>query len=269
MNLIVKIIVKILIIILLTVTTQIGGIIYLCTDLLFLRKKNRKKAIIKTITFFSIYTFVTFLILPYVTPLFGRVKIKDSSTIEAHTFLTKFLNRNYVTPQLQNALQQIAHSFEESNPEIKLVYLDANFPFIDNFPLLPHLSHDDGKKIDISFIYKNQEHHIVNKKPSISGYGVFESPTKNEHQQTTICKQKGYWQYDFTQYFTFGTVNKSLKFSKKATKDLLLAIVKQKQVSKVFIEPHLRYRLGIQSPKIRFQGCRAVRHDDHIHLQIR
>ena len=38
--------------------------------------------------------------------------------------------------------------------------------------------------------------------------------------------------------------------------------------AKVFIEPHLRRRLGVESSKLRFQGCRAARHDDHIHMQL-
>ncbi len=263
-----KYILKFLLFCLLTIVTQIGGIIYLIVEIAL--KKNSNRYRIKKVGIFTIsYTIITFFIIPYLAPVFGREKIKDTNQIEAHTFFTKLLNRNYVNPRLHTTLYEIADSLEKSNPGLKLVYLDANFPFINDFPLLPHLSHNDGKKIDISFIYRDEEYNIVNKKPSISGYGVFESPSKQEYQQTKICKQSGYWKYGFTKYITFGTINKSLKFSEKATKDLLLAIVKQKQVNTTFIEPHLRHRLGIQSHKIRFQGCQAVRHDDHIHLQIR
>jgi hypothetical protein len=28
-------------------------------------------------------------------------------------------------------------------------------------------------------------------------------------------------------------------------------------------------RLGVSSPLLGFQGCRAARHDDHIHIQIK
>ena len=215
------------------------------------------------------YAFATFLIVPYLAPILGREKIKDSAIIEAHTFFTKLLNRNYVTPQLQTTLKITAASFRKQYPEIKLIYLDANFPFFDGFPLLPHLSHNDGKKIDISFIYENNDHVPINKKPSVSGYGVFEAPTPQEHDQTKVCKQKGYQQYDYNRYLTFGTINNSLVFSEKATKELLLTIVQQKQIGKVFIEPHLKSRLGVQHSKIRFHGCQAVRHDDHIHIQLK
>jgi hypothetical protein len=37
----------------------------------------------------------------------------------------------------------------------------------------------------------------------------------------------------------------------------------------VFVEPYLAARLGVTAPAIRFQGCRAARHDDHIHFQVK
>ncbi len=265
---ILKYLLKILVFCILTLFTQIGGILYLIIEVTF-KRNTSKYHLKKSGIFLATYLVVTFLIVPYIAQLFGREKIRDTELIEAHSFFTKLCNRNYVTSELQITLKEIAKSFQKQNPEIKLVYLDANFPFINGFPLLPHLSHNDGKKIDISFIYEDHEHLITNKKPSISGYGVFEEPTSQEYDQTGICKEKGYWQYDYTRYMTFGIVNKGLKLSEKATKDLLLAIVKQKQIGKVFIEPHLRYRLGVESPKIRFHGCQAVRHDDHIHLQLK
>jgi hypothetical protein len=40
-------------------------------------------------------------------------------------------------------------------------------------------------------------------------------------------------------------------------------------IEKVFIEPHLKNRLQLTSPKVRFQGCHAARHDDHVHVQVR
>ena len=42
------------------------------------------------------------------------------------------------------------------------------------------------------------------------------------------------------------------------------------KVDRIFIEPYLAARLGVQaSPALGFQGCRAARHDDHIHIQIK
>tara|TARA_R110002072_G_scaffold153551_1_gene303292 strand:+ start:317 stop:1111 length:795 start_codon:yes stop_codon:yes gene_type:complete len=257
-----------IIIILLTVFTQIGGILYLIS-VLVIKSKSRKKRVKQFLTFTILYIFSTFLIVPHVAKLCGREKIKETEIIKANTFFTKLLNRNYVKPALNNVLQKISIDFEKKQKGIKILYLDANFPFLNKFPLLPHLSHNDGKKIDLSLIYELENGEITNKKPSLSGYGVFENPKKNEIKQFEICEEKGYWQYDFPKYLTFVKVNSEIKFSEIATKDLMNSILNQAEISKIFIEPHLKNRMNLKSSKIRFHGCKAVRHDDHIHLQIK
>lgn len=132
--------------------------------------------------------------------------------MKAHSIFYQLANRNYVWPELNKAIGDIASEFGKQNKEIKVIYLDANFPFIDKFPLLPHLSHNDGKKIDVSLIYKNRNGQLTNKKPSVCGYGVYESPRENEYNQTVSCKQNGNWQYDFPKYLTLGTINNGIKF---------------------------------------------------------
>ena len=263
-----KIILHIIIIVFLTILTQIGGIIYLLT--LFLVKKKTEKRRLKRIGIFAgLYILATFLIIPNIAPIFGREKIKDSEFVQAHSFFYKLANRNYVRPELNKSLEKIGKEFGTKNSGIKVNYLDANFPFIDKFPLLPHLSHNDGKKIDVSLIYENLNGKLTNKKPSVSGYGAYESPTKMEYDQSSFWKDKGYWQYDFPKYLTLGKINKEINFSKKGTRELSNLIVKQSEIGKLFIEPHLKKRMNLNNGKVRFHGCRAVRHDDHIHFQLK
>ena len=45
-------------------------------------------------------------------------------------------------------------------------------------------------------------------------------------------------------------------------------LLREKSTQKIFIEQHLKTRMKLNNSKIRFHGCRAVRHDDHVHLQI-
>ena len=262
-----SLIVHLLCILVLTILTQIGGIIYLLI-LLIISKKKSKYRLKRAFLFTFLYLVCTFLVIPSIAPLFGRVKIKDDDKIKAHNFMTAFCNRNYVTPKMHAVLRDVSLRINKEFPDIKLIYLDANFPFFDGFPLLPHLSHNDGKKIDISFIYA-AKYGLTNLKPSKSGYGVFEVPLKNELNQAQVCKQKGFWQYGFTKYVTLGSYPKDLKFSANGTKKLINKILENSDVQKVFIEPHLKNRLNLQHSKIRFHGCRAERHDDHIHFQIR
>lgn len=241
--------------------------IYLLT-IAITRNINYKKRSKSLLVFTTIYLLSTFVIVPRIAPIFGRQNIEDSALIKGHSFFYKLTNRTYVTPQLHNVLVQAARELNQKYNNIQLVYLDANFPFIDKFPLLPHLSHNDGKKIDLSFVYK-ENNQISNKKPSLSGYGVFESPSEHEYKQYEICKTKGYWQYDFPKHLTFGTLNPQLNFSEEASKHLISVILKQHEIGKIFIEPHLKARLNLSHSKLRFHGCQAVRHDDHIHIQLR
>jgi hypothetical protein len=205
---------------------------------------------------------VTFLIVPLIAPIFGRERINTSKNLRPATYGTILLNRNYVTNDLNKVLKAIS-------TELPIRFLDANFPFIDKFPLLPHLSHNDGNKIDLSFIYETHEGNYSDEIKSTSGYGVFEAPNQGEFDQTKQCLEQGYFQYDYPKYLTFGSGNSDLLFSESGTKKLIETILKNNQIEKIFIEPHLVTRMNLNNQKIRFHGCQAVRHDDHIHIQIK
>lgn len=255
------ILVHILVEILLTVITQVGGLLYLLIVLSFRKSKWWKSLL----GFSAVYLLAAFAIVPFLAPHFGREKVK----IEVLNSGYVLANRNYVAPELNKALKSIEQSFQLHYPELKLVVLDANFPFFDGFPLLPHLSHDDGKKIDLAFIYETKNGELTNRKVSRSGYGIFAAPWEGEFRQVNTCSQQRAWQYGRTKYFSLGAVNPDLVFSERANRKLLEAIVAEERIGKVFVEPHLRDRLGVVSDKIRFQGCHSVRHDDHFHIQLK
>lgn len=237
-------------------------------SVLVVSKKRTRYRLKRLGIFILLYAIATLIVVPLIAPRFGRERIKQTENIELRSFAYGLLNRNYVRPQLNEALQRISEKLTAKHPGIKIVCLDAGFPFIDDFPLLPHRSHDDGRKLDISLIYETPDGQPTNDKPSISGYGVFEEPKTSETDQTRKCKDRGHWQYDFPKYVTFGKVNGDINFSEKATKTLLQAVISDPDIGKIFIEPHLRTRLGLSHPKLRFHGCKAVRHDDHIHIQM-
>ena len=251
-------------VVILTIITQIGGVIYLFSAFMY-----RRSVLKRWTVFIVLYLFSTFFIVPFVAPFFGREKIQTTDTVKIHTLFTSLTNRNYVVPEVNTVLTNVSTKLLKRYPDVEVHCLDANFPFFDGFPLLPHISHNDGKKLDISLIYENKKGLIINDKPSVSGYGVFESPLKREYDQISVCKEKGYWQYDFPKYLTLGTVNPDLNFSEKGTKKLMQFFTQEASIAKIFIEPHIRDRMQIRHPKIRYHGCRAVRHDDHIHIQVR
>lgn len=247
-----------------TLLTQIGGVLYAISFVSF-----RQSKIKRWLCFLVLYTGCTFFVVPYLAPLFGREKIAANNQIIVHSFFTTLCNRNYVVPEMNVVLSNTINTMVKKHPLIEIHCLDANFPFWNGFPLLPHLSHADGKKLDISLVYKDAEGKPTNNKPTRSGYGVFVEPKPKEYDQIEVCRAKGYWQYDFPKYLTFGTIHQDLIFSEEGTRDLLKAILQEPSVTKVFIEPHIRTRLSLRHAKLRYHGCRAVRHDDHIHLQVK
>lgn len=219
-------------------------------------------------SFLVVYLIATIFIVPIIAEFAGRVPLPltKSGNLIPHTIITPILNRHYVKPQLKSQLYDISHKINSGNVNLKVSYLDANFPFIDGFPLLPHLSHKDGKKVDLSFFYtKDGKEGIL--KPTNSGYGKFVEPLLGEFNQTNDCKKRGYWHYDYTKFLTLGSRG-DLKFDSRHTKYLVDLIVSDPLTQKLLIEPHIKLRMRVINDKIRFQGCHAVRHDDHIHYQI-
>jgi len=230
------------------------------------------QGLMKCFSFFLLYCITTFLVIPPVAKYFGRLQLPLSNTgnVKPLNFLTCLLNRNYVTPELKTAIFEVAEEMNRKYPGTVVNYLDANFPFIKGFSLLPHLSHNDGKKSDISFSYTDNKTGMqTNECPSFIGYGICEEPTANEQQMTAICKGKGYWQYDLLRSITPQNNKADFLFDAGRTKLLIQLFANKKSVEKIFIEPHLKIRMKLNNDKIRFQGCHAVRHDDHIHIQVK
>ena len=150
----------------------------------------------------------------------------------------------------------------------KTNYLDANFPFFNGFPLLPHLSHNDGRKLDLAFYYK-QGDEKSNGAPSFIGYGVYEDPVNKEQNYPQICAERGNWQYGFMSTIVPQWNKNKYELDVQRTRELIKLLAQDDLTSKIFIEPHLKQRWRLtRFDNIRFHGCQAVRHDDHIHTQI-
>lgn len=262
--------------ILLTVLTQIGGFAYLISFSThkFINNKIGNKyyrRVTKFVSFLTIYSLVTFALVPIIARPFGRVPLPIFSTnnLQPQNIITCFFNRNYVRPALREATFEVSKLINQKYPNTTLNYLDANFPFINGFPLFPHLSHNDGKKLDISFCYiKIKTGDQTNQCPSFIGYGICEEPRPGEKNTTEFCESNGYWQYSFLRKIIPQANKINFSFDSVRTKQLVNLFALEKAIEKIFIEPHLKTRLGLTTEKIRFHGCQAVRHDDHFHVQL-
>ena len=261
----------------LTVLTQIGGVVYLVsfgTHKPIIKRIQNKyfQKIAKFIVFLSIYGLTTFVIVPIVARPFGRVPlpISETNNFKPLNILTCILNRNYVRPELRQTAFEVAKQMNKKYPGTTLKYLDASFPFINKFPLFPHLSHNDGKKLDLAFFYiDNRTQKETNAAPSFIGYGVSEEPRPGEVNTADFCSKEGYWQYSFLKKIVPQGNKINFTFDSTRTKELVNLFASKPVINKIFIEPHLKSRLQLTTPKIRFHGCQAVRHDDHVHVQMK
>jgi len=259
----------------LTIVTQVGGVVYLLNLALvkFWWKPRKRQWLKRQLMFIGLYVLASLLIVPPLAKLNHRQPLPcyKVTTLRPQNWLTVICNRHYVHEDLYKVIVKVSDDFNRQSTEkegtLILNYLDANFPFIDGFPLIPHLSHNDGKKLDLAFRYESKgEQPPTNNTRSLFGYGVYVEPTPEEINQTAICKEKR-WQYDITKYIGI-PINGWLTYDGWETKRLMQLLVAS-EIDKVFIEPHLKQRMDLQTDKIRFHGCHAVRHDDHIHVQIR
>jgi hypothetical protein len=274
---VIKILSLVILIALLTLITQVGGVLFLISIAIFqlFKRKIRHwftKSLVFVLLFCSIYITAIFTLVPFIAERFGRVPLPLTETnyVKPATRLTYLLCRNYVRPELRVITYKVAKQMNKSFPGSKINYLEANFPFINRFPLLPHLSHNDGKKLDLAFYYLDKESGLeIDKVPSFIGYGICEEPKDGEEDMPFYCEQKGFWQYSFLTKIISQSNKDKFIFDVKRTKAIANLFCENSLIGMAFIEPHLKTRLGLTNPKVRFHGCQAVRHDDHLHVQLR
>lgn len=256
--------------------TQIGGVLLLLNSVFcsYFDKLQLNKPIsvgINMTSFVFLYSIVSIFVVPPLAKLNNRVPmpVSDNKNLKPLNKLTCFLNRHYVDVELHELMIHLSKEIHFEYEKTQINYLDANFPFF-NFPLLPHLSHNDGRKLDIALFYLDAKTgKACSDVPSIIGYGVYEDPKSNEVNTSKYCLEKGYWQYSFSSKLVNQSNKSNFIFDNQRNQFALNLLSKHPSVEKVFIEPHLKLRLNLKSNKIKFHGCHSVRHDDHIHIQIK
>lgn len=270
-------IVSLLIFAVLTLLTQVGGVIYLLSKLIssFINKKLSSwwaRAGSSIGIFILLYLLCTWLVIPPLAKSYGKVPLPALETdhVQPLNILTALLNRHYVKREVKLVVTRAATELNKKFPGSAVNYLDAGFPFINGFPLLPHLSHHDGKKLDIAFRYTDSKTgKPVNDSPSWLGYGICEEPIPGEVNTAVFCTMKGYREYSILQRYMPQGNKANYAFDEEQTKALIRNLAAEKEVEKIFIEPHLKERMNITNNKVAFHGCHSVRHDDHIHIQVK
>jgi len=202
----------------------------------------------------------------FAAPQFGRQALpclkREGAVIAMHSPLYCVLNRQYASPEMAQPADALGRHMAEAYPGTITLLLDAGFPFLDGFPLLPHLSHDDGQKLDLSFYYQDEGQPLRGQTRSPLGYFAFEQPAGGDACPKRLLTLR--WNMRPLQPWMRGYA-----LDGPRTAEAMRFLTRAPEVEKIFLEPHLVQTLGVAHSKVRFQGCRAARHDDHIHFQIR
>lgn len=260
------------IVISLTALTQIGGLIWLATALLARRFRGGWRAVVMLATFVplnglgSAFAYVA-------APVFGRVPLPclagQGATMGMQSMLYCGLNRQYVVPELKAAALALSAHMNGSFPGTTTLTLDGNFPFFDGFPLLPHLSHADGRKLDIAFYYSDDAGAFRDGETrSPLGYFAFEQPREGAASPCQGRNDLVTLRWDLA---ALQSLWASMALEEQRTREAIRWLSVEGRaygIAKIFVEPHLAERLGVSAETIKFQGCRAARHDDHIHIQV-
>lgn len=233
----------------LTVLTQVGGVVWLLA---------RGRLWVFAVLYLGVWTVVQ-----VAAPLAGRVPLPcRGEVLRTQSVVPCALLRNFVTPELREVAETAAAQVARQYPGTVTLTLDGGFPFLTGFPLIPHLSHDDGEKIDFAFYYQGSDGaYQAGRTASPVGYLAFEALDEPDACGPAWVTMR--WDIRW-----FRPMLRKLDLEPGRTTALIRAVLADARVGKVFVEPPLARRLGVADDKLRFQGCRAARHDDHVHLQL-
>jgi hypothetical protein len=263
---------------LLTVVTQIGGIALLLSWLVGrTHGAGGLPRIARTglflVVFVATYVAISWLVVPPLAALGGRVPLPCQARGRSAVWRrAPALLRSQ--PSLRGRARRAPAGADVARHRPGLsrdrhLVPRRQLPVPEWLPLLPHLSHNDGRKLDLAFYYAAPDGtYLPGALRSPIGYWAFETPSPGDplpcSDQTGLSLR---WDLPLLQRLY---PNRPIEPERtRAALAWLASEGARHGVERLFVEPHLARRLGVASPLIGFQGCRAARHDDHIHFQIR
>ena len=267
-----------LLVLLLTLLTQTGGVILwlalpgLPWLLRTLRPRGAALAVPAVLlAFAAVYLSINLTVVPWAAARGGRVPLPcfaaADAPLEAQSAVFCLANRHYMRPAVRDNLIALARDLEAKVPGAVLRFLDAGFPFLNGFPLLPHLSHRNGRDVDLALFWRDAATGRPVPPPSPIGYWAYAEPMSSEAQP---CRGVASWlRWDLA---WLQRLFPDRSFDPDITRVVLERLhngAARARIDRILLEPHLRDRMGFPAGLIRFQGCAAARHDDHIHVRFR
>lgn len=249
----------VLLVALLTLTTEVGGLF--AWPALGLAAGAPARALGLVVAAHG----VSLLAVPPLARLGGRRPLPclSDGALRPRSLVYCAAHRNYVNEALDDEARQLADDLAAEHPGTVLRYLDAGFPFLDGVPLLPHLSHHDGRNLDVALLYEDADGTPLDGGGSPIGYFGYVPAPAGEAPACAARWLDLRWDMAPLQPWL------APRLDEARTASLVRAAAEREAVGKLLLEPHLQRRLRVASEKLKFQGCHAARHDDHLHLQLR
>jgi len=196
------------------------------------------------------------------------------SHLRMQSLLYCALNRHRIAPDPGDYGLCLARAMHVERPGPITLAADANSPFLDGFPLLPHLSQDDvsqddAHKLDPAYFYRDLEgvYKMGNTK-SPDRYRAFANPTPcaarpSVRRDETLTR---WWDMGW-----FGDFRRKLALARHTTAPGVHCLTHHVPAGKsetTLPERRLANTLGMTHPRITFRGRRAARHDEQTHIQM-
>lgn len=174
------------------------------------------------------------------------------------------LDRHFVTPAARDALVAAAEAVAARYPGEVLRFMDASGrDGVKPFP--PHLSHGDGRQIDLGLYYTDREGRPLADFPDTTRHGGYWPAEPPRPGEQIACPEGRVGRAEKPD----PPANRPWRLDEAKTRMLVEVLVADPRVRRILIEPHLERRLGLWGhPKLRFAGCQAARHDDHLHVDF-
>ena len=185
--------IRLIIVGILTIITQVGGLLIWPTLCLSSNDIGWRYRLQRVFSPIFVYFIGSWWLVPSVAAFFNSVPMPCSAKrdypIAPRSSLTCLTNRNYVQKEVRDEILAKAKLYGRLYSRSELHYLDAGFPFpVPFMPTLPHLSHHDGKKIDLSFVWHKDGQSLFS--PSPLGYGNHISEFQWFYEDTEIDHKK-------------------------------------------------------------------------------
>ena len=193
-------------------------------------------------------------------PFLGRVPLPcGGEVLRMQSAFYCVTMRNFTSREMRSVALDVAAAVARDHPGTVTLMLDGGFP-LGGLPMLPHLGHGDGQSLDFAFSYADAGGYVAGQTASPLGYFAYERAGDETCPPAfpTLRWEMGW----------FRPLLRDLTLEPDRTAVLVRLLMADRRVGKVFVEPPLAAKLGLQGDKLRFQGCRAARHDDHIHVEL-